>query len=133
MKHKLWINLVAVTLLFNSYTYCQAETNSFNDVKNTRWSYPYISEVTDAGYINGYSDNTFKPSNNITRAEAVSVLNNYLKKNNRITEIYSINKFLDVPDNAWYSQAVKNISSLGIITGDKNGKICLKRRSFTSK
>lgn len=122
MKNKIRIGIISGILLFSSYTYSSAQSKSFNDVKNDRWSYQAISEVTDAGYISGYSDNTFKPSDNITRAEAASIINNYLVKNNRITEDYTTNNFSDVSENAWYIQAVNNVSALGIVKGDESGR-----------
>lgn len=122
MKNKIKIGIISGILIFSSYTYSSAQTKSFNDVKNDRWSYQAISEVTEAGYISGYSDNTFKPSDNITRVEAASIINNYLVKNNRITEDYTTNNFSDVPENAWYIQAVNNVSALGIVKGDEFGR-----------
>ena len=39
------------------------------------WAKPYVEGVLKAGYMNGYAeDNTFKPSNNIRRAEAITIL-----------------------------------------------------------
>ena len=40
------------------------------------WAESVIDEFIDKGYISGYSDNTFRPNNSITRAEFVSILNN---------------------------------------------------------
>ena len=38
------------------------------------WSVGSIIAMTENGYINGYPDNTFKAANNITRAEAFTIL-----------------------------------------------------------
>lgn len=43
--------------------------NSFDDVNADRWSNTAISTMANGGYITGYPDGTFKPGNNITRAE----------------------------------------------------------------
>lgn len=91
-------------------------------MKKDRWSSPYITEVVNEGYINGYKDGSFKPSKNITRAEAVTIINNYLVKNGKVVDNYSSNPFSDVPNNTWYTQAVNNVSSLGIVGGDEYGK-----------
>ena len=55
-----------------NFTYLSA----FNDGNTVLdWAKPYVEGVLKAGYMNGYAeDNTFKPSNNIRRAEAITIL-----------------------------------------------------------
>ncbi|MBQ8837572.1 MAG: S-layer homology domain-containing protein [Clostridia bacterium] len=48
---------------------------TFSDVEITHWAYPYISALTEAGYLAGDPDGTFRPEDNITRAELAVVLN----------------------------------------------------------
>ncbi len=38
------------------------------------WAAPYINTAVSNNYINGYTDNTFKPQNNITRGEIARIL-----------------------------------------------------------
>ncbi|MCR1850197.1 N-acetylmuramoyl-L-alanine amidase [Paeniclostridium sordellii] len=38
------------------------------------WAKEYVDALSDYGYIKGYEDNTFRPQNNITRAETVTIL-----------------------------------------------------------
>lgn len=40
------------------------------------WAEKVIKQWQDKGLISGYEDGTFKPNNNITRAEFVLILNN---------------------------------------------------------
>ena len=51
-------------------------TNSmlFSDTVG-HWAIKYLTAIYDKGYISGYPDGTFMPDKNITRAEAVKVLN----------------------------------------------------------
>lgn len=55
-----------------NFTYLSA----FNDGNLVLdWAKPYVEGVLKAGYMNGYAeDNTFKPTSNIKRAEAVTIL-----------------------------------------------------------
>lgn len=46
----------------------------FKDVKESDWYYDTVVSLTEIDAISGYDDNTFRPDNLITRAEASSVL-----------------------------------------------------------
>ena len=49
---------------------------SFSDAsKIPSWSWASINSLVQAGYISGYPDGTFRPSNSITRAEAAVMIN----------------------------------------------------------
>ncbi len=50
----------------------------FSDVSSDHWAKKAIFSAVHSGYINGYPDDTFRPENPITRAEAVTVLNRAL-------------------------------------------------------
>lgn len=47
---------------------------SFKDLPKTHWAYSAIRMAASLGYIKGYSNKTFKPSNNITYAEAITIM-----------------------------------------------------------
>ena len=54
--------------------------NKYKDaIDVSDWEKYSVEGVLDQGYMNGYSDNTFKPKNNITRAEAVVTLSRIKK------------------------------------------------------
>jgi hypothetical protein len=46
----------------------------FSDVPQSHWAALHITRLTYEGAINGYPDGTFKPGNNITRAEFLAVV-----------------------------------------------------------
>lgn len=56
-----------IALLLTSIVY--GVGNNFADVKTDDWYYEALEEVVGRGIIVGYPDNTFKPGNNISRAE----------------------------------------------------------------
>lgn len=47
--------------------------NNFKDVNADRWSNNAISTMAEMGIVTGYVDGTFRPSNNITRAEFATI------------------------------------------------------------
>jgi len=48
--------------------------SSFKDVEANRWSVGYINVAAGQGLINGYPDGTFKPANEVSYAEAITML-----------------------------------------------------------
>ena len=52
-----------------------AGSSTFSDVPETHWASSAISAGTSAGWLAGYPDGTFRPDQNITRLEAVKMIN----------------------------------------------------------
>lgn len=50
------------------------EMITFNDLATQHWSYEEVKQLVKAGIIEGYPDGSFKPSNNITKAELATML-----------------------------------------------------------
>lgn len=52
---------------------------SFADFEDVpEWAREYIIKMASLGFVSGYEDNTIRPNNNVTRAEAVTLLYNML-------------------------------------------------------
>ena len=51
----------------------------FPDISG-HWAKDYINQAANKGFVNGYEDGTFKPDRNITRAEAVTLVNRTLDR-----------------------------------------------------
>ncbi|MBQ8391014.1 MAG: S-layer homology domain-containing protein [Clostridia bacterium] len=81
-----------------------SNVNKFTDVAG-HWAEKEIYEAAEYGWIRGYEDNTFKPNQFITRAEAMTMINRVL---NRIPEntndlLDNMKKWSDNSDEAaWY-------------------------------
>ena len=55
--------------------------NTFKDGdKTSHWAQSSIEGAIEAGYMNGYEDQTIRSNGNITRAEAVSMLSRVKKE-----------------------------------------------------
>ncbi|QUG40770.1 S-layer homology domain-containing protein [Psychrobacillus sp. INOP01] len=93
-------------------------SSKFTDILSTN---PYITEInylTSKGYINGYEDGTFKPNNNITRANAAVLISRVKGLNlDKITDP----NFKDVPKTHPYYKEIAAIANLNIVNGKENG------------
>lgn len=85
----------------------EAKANKFTDVANKHWAYSYINNATAMDWIKGYADGTFRPDNNITRAEVVAIVNRvtdrkadseYIKSNRS-----ALIEFTDVKDASYWA------------------------------
>gem|GEM_PF-1846167 len=74
-----------------------AGVDGFNDIDN-HWAKDKISKWTEEGRISGYPDGSFKPDDNITKAEFITLINNLYGYD----EADGVN-FSDVGSEAWYA------------------------------
>lgn len=87
-------------------------SSNFTDISG-HWAEKYIERAAALGWIAGYSDGTFRPSNYITRAEAMTMINRVLC---RVPETESdlLPGMITWPDNqpgTWYYLAVQEATN----------------------
>ncbi|MBQ8300052.1 MAG: S-layer homology domain-containing protein [Clostridia bacterium] len=72
-------NLIKVMLLVSIYMFVFSTTSfaSFSDI-DSHWCEEKISDFEKSGFVEGYEDNTFRPDNEITRAEFCKIINSYM-------------------------------------------------------
>ena len=87
----------------------------FSDIEN-HWAKAEIEDFASNGYVGGYDDNTFRPNNDITRAEFVTIVNKYFG----FTKAEGEN-FTDVNEDAWYYKDVCIGVREGYINGYQDG------------
>lgn len=90
-------------------------TNSYDDVKSTRWSNKHISTMTNAGIITGYPDGVFKPGQSITRAEFAAVAARFDKLDERESGL-----FTDISGH-WAEKYILSAGNKGWIKGYTDG------------
>ncbi|MDR3149445.1 MAG: S-layer homology domain-containing protein, partial [Oscillospiraceae bacterium] len=71
--------LATILSRFAAYT-GEDVSNPFSDVAD-HWAYKNIMTAVKNGWINGYPDGTFRPQQNITRAETMVMINRALGRN----------------------------------------------------
>ncbi|HHX58983.1 MAG TPA: S-layer homology domain-containing protein, partial [Candidatus Moranbacteria bacterium] len=78
--------------------------NPFTDLDETHWAYDEILALTNSGLIEGYPDKTYKPENNITRAEVMTVINKLLGRKPLESYVKSLefNPYNDLYEDKWY-------------------------------
>ncbi len=79
---------------------------TFSDISG-HWAQKYIELAASNGWINGNPDGTFKPNNNITRAETVAMINRVLNRqtesNDDLLPVSQMTNWSDNMDTAkWY-------------------------------
>ena len=85
----------------------------FSDIVS-HWAKDEISAAANNGWINGYTDGTFRPNNKITRAEAMTLVNRVLKRLPETAKDLH-NDMIKWSDNsdtsAWYYLAVQEATN----------------------
>ena len=79
----------------------------------------YLEKGEHRTYIVGYTDKTVRADKSITRAEVAMIFYRLLQNNYQGGNA-GLN-FKDVPNGAWFSQAVRTLAQLGIIQGYGDG------------
>ena len=91
----------------------------FSDIAE-HWAEDYINEAKEAGYVEGYEDQTFKPDQYIARSEAAKLIAMWLDANIG-DDTCNADLFVDVDCSSWYAKYVTYLSNAGIIQGYEDG------------
>jgi hypothetical protein len=92
----------------------------YSDVSSSSWYYPYVTYATAEGYVDGYSNGSFKPNQAITRAEALVILMRVADQNDFSFDENDID-FWDVNVHDWFAYAVVIADEDNLVDGYSNG------------
>lgn len=101
----------------------------FSDVQN-HWAENYINSLATLGDVSGYGDDTFRPDQNISRAEILVIALNALRdpysENDSCTYDFDLEKdysvsYTDVDDSHWGFSYIEAATEAGVITGYEDG------------
>lgn len=107
---------LAITAAALTATLCIcASAAKLTDI-NGHWAKKYIEYGVEKGYINGYTDGTFKPDGTVTRAEFSKMINNAVKLSSRKDSTFS-----DVSRLDWYYADVQKALYAGYVSGYSDG------------
>ena len=91
-------------------------SNNFTDVAADAWYNNAISTMVNAGIIQGYEDGTFRPNNNITRAEFAAIASRFMSSGYDVEE----DLFTDIA-NHWARQNINDAAMTKWINGYPDG------------
>ena len=79
------------------------ETAEYSDIDG-HWAADEISRVAELGWVKGYTDGTFRPNQQITRAEAMAVINRITERNpeTKADLLDSMKTWVDNTEDKWY-------------------------------
>lgn len=92
-------------------------TVKFSDVKTGDWYAGQVAIAVNEGYIGGFEDNTFRPNDSVTRAQAAAII---ARIKNLPSDAVRANQFADAaatPD--WAKGVVGAVANAGYMIGDE--------------
>ena len=92
------------------------DEDCFKDVAED-WFAPYVCYAKEEGWVEGYSDGTFKPGNNINRAEAIAMTFKVYADELDFLDIEDgeDSVYLDVSNKAWYADYLYTGKEAGVL------------------
>ncbi|WP_164908520.1 C40 family peptidase [Halobacillus litoralis] len=91
------------------------DNSFFSDVSTDYWAYDGIKHLNDEGIINGLTDGSFGPTDNVTRAQVAKMVSKSLNLNSS-----SSSHFKDVSSSHWAYGYINAAVEAGLVNGYGN-------------
>jgi uncharacterized repeat protein (TIGR01451 family) len=81
-----------------------SDKQMFKDVNKDHWAYLVINSAAEAGWVRGYGDGTYRPEANISRAEAVTLINRMRNRAITVDKLKNLgieNPYTDLVETFW--------------------------------
>ncbi len=101
-------------------TFTITAANAFPDVTDSYWAAPQIKVLSEQGVIVGYPDGTFKPDENVTRAEFASMAIKALGQQN--TKVVQPVDFTDIDKDYWAYDAIQKALYFDLVSLPAEGE-----------
>lgn len=102
------------TIVYRFYNVKYSGADKFTDIAG-HWAQNNINAIAAKNWIKGYEDSTFGPDKNITRAEAVTIINRLLEREYDAEKFANSDcKFTDCNENNWFYADIMEAST-GVI------------------
>jgi hypothetical protein len=96
-------------------------TPAFSDVNSNSPFYDAVDFVKLKGVVKGYEDGTYKPDNQVNRAEFIKIIIGAIFSENEISACTPTKTFSDVSSSDWFYQYVCMANTNGIVDGYTDG------------
>lgn len=115
--------VIALALAASFVPATLAANVALTDVPETADYATAVNTLVALGVVNGYEDNTFKPDNNITRAEASKIIVAALNETAAAEAMKGATKFSDIEaKHEWATGYINKGVSMGYINGMENNQ-----------
>lgn len=94
---------------------------AFPDVSDSHWAAPQIKILSEQGVIVGYPDGTFKPDDNVTRAEFASMAIKALGQEH--TKVVQPVNFSDIEPGYWAYDAIQKALYFDLVSAPKGAEL----------
>ena len=111
-----WLTIAGILGIFED----NSSDFPFTDVALGTWYYQAVEFVYDYGYMDGVSATRFNPDGALSRGMLAKVLYNVEEEQRDFPT-----EFSDVPNSAWYADAVNWAAANDIVKGYGKDKFCL--------
>jgi hypothetical protein len=108
-----------MVLINRAYGFNEKAPVAFTDVSAGSWYYNDVAIAIKAGYIAGYSDQTMKPNNPISRQEVAAILARLLDIEGRAGSIEQFKDYTLIPD--WSKSSINAVVTNGYMGGYPDG------------
>lgn len=125
-RKKVLVFMISLVLTISSFT-----GTAFADVDFSQWDsqasypkdivntplFPAVKYLIDKKVFTGYSDGTFRPGNNITRAEVAVAITKMTNRTNELDTMAERNIFSDLSGYDWAKGYINTMVEVGVIKG----------------
>lgn len=109
--------ILTLALLFMTITGANA---FFSDMTTSHWAYEQIRDLSEQSIVIGYPDGTFKPDDNVTRAEFASMAIKALGQEH--ANVIQTIHFADIDKDYWAYDAIEKAVYFDLISNDKDSE-----------
>ena len=99
----------------------QSAVAFFSDMNENHWAYKQIKDLSEQSIVIGYPDGTFKPDDNVTRAEFASMAIKALGQEH--ANVIQPIKFVDIDSSYWAYDAIEKAVYFELISNDKDSEL----------
>ncbi|MGE5381187.1 MAG: S-layer homology domain-containing protein, partial [Methylocystaceae bacterium] len=106
----------------------KSSVSSFKDVNRIYWAKDYINKAAQAGYIKGNPDKTFRPEQELTRAEGISLI--FRLSQSDISQA-ALPSLTDINNGHWAAKPIAAALAAGMVGLSPDGKKFMPDAPFT--